>query len=84
LSKLHHYWTSIRLSRDKLQREKALELVRNAKIDIPNEVCSIAESEHFQKYLANKGIITPKKLFSYLKNISLIFIISASKIRRSS
>jgi len=30
---LHRYWMSIRLSR-KLQREKALELVRNIKIDI--------------------------------------------------
>jgi len=44
------------LSRGKLQREKALELVRNAKIDIPNEGCSIAELEYFQKYLANDGI----------------------------
>jgi len=43
---------SIRVSRDKLQREKALELVRNAKI---NEGCSTAELEHFQKYLANDG-----------------------------
>jgi len=53
---LHRYWMSIRLSRGKLQREKALELVRNAKIDIPNEGCSIAELKHFQKYLANDGI----------------------------
>lgn len=53
---MHRHWMSIRLSRGKLQKEKALELVRNAKIDIPNKGCSIKELELFQKYLANDGI----------------------------
>ncbi|XP_011706154.1 PREDICTED: uncharacterized protein LOC105461350 [Wasmannia auropunctata] len=53
---LHRRWMSIRLSRGKLQKEAALELVRNAKIDIPSGGCSVAELKHFQKYLANVGI----------------------------
>lgn len=53
---LHRHWMTIRLSRGRLQREKALELIRNAKINIPDNGCSIAELEHFQKYLAIFGI----------------------------
>ncbi|XP_036150650.1 uncharacterized protein LOC118648443, partial [Monomorium pharaonis] len=53
---LHKHWMSIRLSRGRLQKEKALELVRNAKVNIPDNGCTIEELEQFQKYLAEFGI----------------------------
>jgi len=46
-----------------LQKEKALDFVRNAKINILNNGCSIMELKHLKKYLArifsfNDGLVT--------------------------
>ncbi|KAL6416989.1 hypothetical protein ACFW04_013046 [Cataglyphis niger] len=56
MGKLHEKWNNIRHPHSSLQRELAIQLVRNAGVTITKEDCGIAEIERFQRYLAVDNI----------------------------
>ncbi|KAL6446793.1 hypothetical protein ACFW04_001313 [Cataglyphis niger] len=56
MGKLHEKWNNIRHPHSSLQRELAIQLVRNAGVTITKEGCGIAEIERFQRYLAVDNI----------------------------
>ncbi|KAL6417099.1 hypothetical protein ACFW04_012980 [Cataglyphis niger] len=56
MGKLHEKWNNIRHPHSSLQRELAIQLVRNAGVTITKEGCGIAEIARFQRYLAVDNI----------------------------
>ncbi|KAL6419283.1 hypothetical protein ACFW04_011480 [Cataglyphis niger] len=56
MGKLQEKWSNIRHPHSPLQRELAIQLVRNAGVTITEESCGIAEIERFQCYLTIDNI----------------------------
>ena len=49
-------WANIRDGRRSLQRQKALKLLRDAKVVVPMGGCGFSEIEKFQEYYARRGV----------------------------